>query len=134
MHLSNSKDYWVFRSSWPIVGILQASHKKLSWANWKIYLIFLYTNLSCILVYKKVTATRQDSAGTYIGRLSEDQSEQQSHSFLNIGSDDCLQYMSLMHFTRLNNFLVENNLSYMYNIKFSALRVMCFKNVCEFVY
>ena len=35
---------------------------------------------------------------------------------------------------RLNDFLVENTLSYLYNINFGALKVKCFKNVCKFVY
>ena len=35
---------------------------------------------------------------------------------------------------RLNDFMVENILSDLYNIDFSALRVKCFKNVCKFVY
>ena len=35
---------------------------------------------------------------------------------------------------RLNDFLVENILSDLYGIDFSALRVKCLKNVCEFVY
>ena len=33
----------------------------------------------------------------------------------------------------LNEFIVENTLSYLYNIGFSALRIKCFNNFCEFV-
>ena len=39
-----------------------------------------------------------------------------------------------VHSPRLNDFLVENTLSDLYSIDFSALRIKCFKNVCEFVY
>ena len=36
--------------------------------------------------------------------------------------------------SRLNDFIVENILSDLYDIDFSALRIKCFKNVCKFVY
>ena len=35
---------------------------------------------------------------------------------------------------QLNDLLVENTLSYLYNINFSTLRVKSFKKFCEFVY
>ena len=34
----------------------------------------------------------------------------------------------------LNDFLVENTLSYLYNINFSVIQIKFTKNVCKFVY
>ena len=46
----------------------------------------------------------------------------------------CIFLSSFVDNTRLNDFIVENTLSYLYNIDFRALRINCFQNDCKFIY
>jgi len=46
-----------------------------------------------------------------------------------------LEFLTIyVDISRLNDFLVENTLSYVYNIDFSALRRGCLNNICKLVY